>query len=76
MSANIGDSQAFVFRNNKPVPLTTPHRVYGSGVLRLLESALFGHRSFSTRPFYSHTPLPGQVNPPTLQNSNSCIAHA
>ncbi|GFH08920.1 putative thylakoid-associated phosphatase 38 [Haematococcus lacustris] len=31
MVANVGDSQAFLMRKGVPVPLITPHRVYGSG---------------------------------------------
>lgn len=31
VAANLGDSQAFLMRKNQALPLTTPHRVYGSG---------------------------------------------
>jgi protein phosphatase 1L len=30
-AANVGDSQAYLLRKGQAVPLTTPHRVYGSG---------------------------------------------
>ena len=30
-AANVGDSQAYLLSKGRAVPLTTPHRVYGSG---------------------------------------------
>ena len=32
-TANVGDSQAFILRKGQALALTTPHRVYGSGLL-------------------------------------------